>query len=86
MNPARDQIAKGDIKGAIKTFVDYVVHDGAYDEMPPPVKQVIRDNSLDFRAEVTSKAMFAPLTRREVASIEIPTLMLSGQNSIGISN
>lgn len=83
VNPARQQIARGDIEGAIKTFVDYVVHDGAYNGMPPSVKQVFRDNSLEFRAEVTSKAMFAPLTRREVASIAVPTLMLSGQNTIG---
>jgi pimeloyl-ACP methyl ester carboxylesterase len=83
VNPARRQIAEGDVEGAIKTFVDYVVEDGAFDKMPPAVKQAVLDNSLEFRAEVTSKAMFAPLTRREVASIEIPTLMLSGQKSMG---
>lgn len=83
IQPARDALAKDDEEGAIQIFIDYVVQDGAFDALPKSNKDGLIRNAREFVAEVTSKNLFAPLSRHRVASLTVPILMISGENSIG---
>ena len=83
VDPARKALNTGDEKKAIRIFVDYVIRDGAFAELPEANKEALLRNAPEFVAEVTSENMFAPLTRRQVASLTMPVLMISGENSIG---
>jgi len=83
VDPARKAIESGKETKAIQIFIDYVIRDGAFETMPDPDRRVLLRNAPEFVAEVTSKNMFAPLSRKDVASLPMPTLMISGEKSIG---
>jgi pimeloyl-ACP methyl ester carboxylesterase len=80
---SRAAIGKGDVERAIEIFVDYVIHKGAYKGLSSEARASLLRNKREFIAEVQSPSMFAPLTREEVGRIKVPTLMLSGANTIG---
>lgn len=60
-----------------------MIRDGAFAALSKEDKEVFLRNAPEFVAEVMSENMFAPLTRQQVAALTVPTLMISGEISIG---
>jgi pimeloyl-ACP methyl ester carboxylesterase len=83
VKPAREALKRGNEKEAMRSFIDYVIREGAFESLPDDSKKVLMRNAPEFVAEVRSKNMFAPLSRDHVASLPMPVLMISGANSIG---
>lgn len=83
VNPARNALKEGKEEEAIRIFIDYVISEGAFNALPAHTKHALLRNAPEFVAEVMSENMFAPLSREDVASLTMPVLMISGENSIG---
>ncbi len=83
VDPARKALNEGKEEEAIRVFVDYAIRDGAFNALPKANKEAVLRNAPEFVAEVMSDNMFAPLSRQQVASLTMPILMISGENSIG---
>lgn len=73
---------EGDEDGTLRIFIDWVLGPGGYDQLPPIVRTFMKSNLVEFGALLTSVDAFPPLLREDVEKLDIPTLMLSGENTI----
>ena len=80
--PAGEILQAGKLKKGIEVFVDGVVEEGAFDEFPPEVQQLILDNACEFKTETASANYWTPFTRDEAGRIATPTLLLTGEESL----
>ena len=72
---------EGDEEGMLRIFFDSVIGPGGWDQLPPMAQTVIKSNVREWGAFTTSVDPFPPLLREDVEKIEIPTLMLNGENT-----
>src|SRR5262249_37426835 len=77
---ARTAFAKGTPEEAVRAVIDSS-QDGKYDKMPKPIHALLLRNAAELKALVTSEDMYPPLDRNAVRQIEVPTLLLLGENS-----
>lgn len=80
--PAGEILKQGEMKRGVKKFVDGVVAEGAFDQFPPPVQQLIMDNACEFKAETSSSNFWTPFTREDAGKIKTSTLLLTGEHSL----
>jgi pimeloyl-ACP methyl ester carboxylesterase len=83
VEPARQAFESGDSEKAIRTFIDSVVGEGGFDKFPPPARQMMLDNAPEFRLEVNSSPYryFSEFSCEDARSINVPTLLLTGEES-----
>ncbi len=81
VKPAKAAFEKGDAQGALRAAADYFIATGAYDKLPEPLRGLWLRNARELQALVTSDDMFPALERSGVQKIQVPVLMLSGENS-----
>ncbi len=83
VEPARQAFENGDSEKAIRTFMDSVVGEGGFDRFPPLARQMMLDNAPEFRLEVNSSPYryFSEFTCEDARSINVPTLLLTGEES-----
>jgi pimeloyl-ACP methyl ester carboxylesterase len=72
----QDQTAAG-----IRTFVDGVVEDGAYDSFPPDVARMLLDNACEFAIETASPDFFTPFSCHDARQVTHDTLLVTGDHS-----
>jgi len=83
IDPAKKAFEHGDRKTGLRTFVDVVLGDGAYDGLPEVRSKQVHDNAESLRAELLGPG-FSPLEVEKVQQIQAPTLLVTGENSIGL--
>jgi pimeloyl-ACP methyl ester carboxylesterase len=83
IDPAKKAFEHGDRETGLRTFVDAVLGDGAYDRLPEGRSEQVEDNAESLRAELLGPG-FSPLDVEKVQQIQAPTLLVTGENSIGL--
>jgi non-heme chloroperoxidase len=81
--PAKRAVLRGDLEHGARLFIDGLMGDGVFDQLPPSARQRIMDNAHLIGAEPTEiDAMESEdITRSEAATIQAPTLLLTGDAS-----
>ena len=76
-----EQIASGDIEGALQNFVDGIDGDGAWARLPAPPRQQLRDNVFTLLGQIGEKRK--PFARADAEAIRTPTLLIGGAETRG---
>lgn len=81
--PVGEMLQRGEMEKGIRTFVNNVVGEGAFDQFPPDVQQnLIQNNGREFKAETSSPDYWTPFTCADAKRITAPTLLLTGEKSL----
>lgn len=79
VSAALERLQQGDIEGGLERFIDGVSVPGAWQKMPDPQKQTMRDNAWSIKSLLTdAKERF---TCAEAGNITVPVLLVTGENS-----
>lgn len=78
---AADKVAKGDIDGALKMFVDTIDGEGAWERLPAAPRQPLRDNAATLIGQVGENRR--PYSKADAQSIRAPTLFIGGADTPG---
>lgn len=81
--PASKAFRSGDSNKAIGLFGDAVLGAGGYGRLPDSRKAQVHDNITNVKAELLGSG-FPPLDSEQVRSVQIPTLLVTGERSIGL--
>lgn len=83
LEPARQSFQQGDPESAVSTFLDGVIGEGVFDQIPPPVQAAIMDNAEEMRVELETppETFFSTLKREDVERLPMPVLLLLGELS-----
>jgi pimeloyl-ACP methyl ester carboxylesterase len=81
--PARQAFRRGDVQTGLRTFGDAVFGSGGYDRLAETRKAHVQDNASNVRAELLGSG-FARLSAAEVRRVEIPTLLVTGAESVSL--
>lgn len=79
--PARQAFERGNLEKGVRLFVSGVVGQDAFDAFPPPVQRMMLDNAEEMKAEILAPDCFPSLAHEDVAQIQAPTLLLTGEHS-----
>ncbi|PEN13309.1 alpha/beta hydrolase [Longibacter salinarum] len=83
IDPAKRAFEQGDQKAGLRTFVDAVLGPRAYDRLPDFRREQVEDNVESLQAELLGPG-FSPLDAEKVQQIQAPTLLVTGEDSIGL--
>lgn len=83
IEPATKAFEQGDMETGLRTFIDGVLGTGAYDHMPKSQKEKVHDNIDALKAELLGPG-FLPLNSEQVHQIQEPSLLVNGEESIGL--
>jgi pimeloyl-ACP methyl ester carboxylesterase len=82
MRPAKQAVQNGDWERGIRFYIDSFMGVGLYDQLPASVLARIRDNIRLLSLEPTEMSDIGQeITREEAATIQAPTLVLTGDDS-----
>lgn len=81
--PAKAAVQMGDIEAALKHFIDPQVP-GWYAQATPEELRLVWDNVPEFKLELAVANFYSPFSFQDAASIETPTLLLGGENSLDL--
>lgn len=70
------------MQDGVRTFVDGLFEEGAYDQLPREVQELIMDNACEFKIETSSPDFWTPFTREDAERAATPTLLLTGEESL----
>lgn len=79
--PAGELLQRGEAEEGVRTFVDGLFGDGAFDQLEREVRDLIMDNACEFRLETSSPDFWTPFTGDDARRIGTPTLLLGGSDS-----
>lgn len=82
--PARAAFKSGDDKRAMKFFVDGIIGKGRFESLSPEGLAAVMQNSRFFKANTLSSDPFPNLSKDKVKRLRIPTLIITGENTIKI--
>ena len=83
--PAKQAVQAGDLEGAMRLYVESFLGSGMFDQLPASALDRIRDNLRLLAAEPVEIDDLGPdITREEAASVRVPTLILTGDESPGM--
>lgn len=72
-------VREGDVEGGVRIFADGVFGTGVFDQLPEPTRRRLLDNA---RLLTLPESVYAsPLSCEEAATIQAPTLLLTGEYS-----
>jgi pimeloyl-ACP methyl ester carboxylesterase len=80
--PAGEVLQDGKMESGVRTFIDGLFGDGAFDNLPDEVHRLIMDNTPEFKLETATEAFWTPFTRDDAAQVDTPTLLVSGDSSL----
>jgi esterase len=78
---AADKVAKRDIDGALKMFVDTIDGEGAWERLTATPRQQLRDNATTLIGQVGENRR--PYGKSDAQSIRTPTLFIGGADTPG---
>jgi len=80
--PVRTAYLRRDVESALRATIAYFQGEGQYDRFPPPLRQVLHDNSLEWEALALSADPFTAIPRERIQSLNKPMLILTGERSL----
>jgi pimeloyl-ACP methyl ester carboxylesterase len=81
--PASKAFTHHDLERGIRIFGDAVFGPGGYERLPESRRAQVFDNRANVKAELLGSG-FMPLAADQVRQVQVPTLLVSGQRSIGL--
>jgi pimeloyl-ACP methyl ester carboxylesterase len=81
--PARKAFERDDVERGIRAFGNAVFGPGGYEALAEPQRERVADNRTNIKAELLGPG-FVPLDSGKLRGIGIPTLLVTGQQSIGL--
>ncbi|MDX6710474.1 MAG: hypothetical protein QOH96_1490, partial [Blastocatellia bacterium] len=82
--PAAKAFAAGDDKGAMRIFVDGLAGTHGFDKLPPERVAAIMQNSQAMKAITISSDPYPNVPKGKVAQLNLPILIITGENTIRI--
>ena len=82
--PARELFMRGKDKEALRVALDQLEGDGFYDRLPQPSRDKLKQNLPEWHALSTSREPFPALAQSDVARINKPMLLLTGEKTLPI--
>jgi pimeloyl-ACP methyl ester carboxylesterase len=79
-----DAFRRGEGELALRRSADFFIGPGAYDQLPAEVRQGLQDNLGEWEALTTSRDAFPMLAQEQVAQLQLPTLLLTGEGTLPI--
>jgi len=79
--PATKAFRRGDLEKGAEVFGDAIFGKGGYSRLPETRKAQVRDNLDNVCAEMLGSG-FLPLRNADVRQIRLPTLLVTGKNSL----
>ncbi len=76
-----ERVTTGDIDGALMRFAENYDGPGAWERVPPTMRQTWRDNAYTLIGQADEQRQ--PFTRAEAEAIAVPTLIIIGANTPG---
>jgi pimeloyl-ACP methyl ester carboxylesterase len=76
-----ERVATGDIDGALALFAENYDGPGAWERVPPTVRQTWRDNARTLIGQADERRQ--PFTRADAEAIGVPTLIIFGADTPG---
>jgi pimeloyl-ACP methyl ester carboxylesterase len=83
VGPASKAFRAGDADTGVRHFADAVFGPGGYDRLPESATQQVRDNLSNVQAELLGSGLL-PLDAEAVRRLDVPVLLVTGQESIGL--
>jgi len=83
--PAGRSFKAGDTAGALRVTLDYFVGPGAADSIPEAFRAQLMANIREWQALTTSPDAFPRVERSEVGRLDVPVLVLTGENTYPIA-
>jgi esterase len=80
-NVTAERVATGDIEGALRLFAENYDGPGAWERVPPTVRQTWRDNARTLIGQAGERRQ--PFTRADAEAIVVPTLIIIGADTPG---
>ncbi len=74
----------GGLEQGMRVLTDYFYGPGALDQIPEPERERIMGNALEMKALTMSEDAFPALSHEEIKRIKVPTLLLSGEQTLEI--
>jgi len=83
-DPAREAFASGNDEGAMRFFVDGFAKPGRFDSLAPDARLGVMQNAGFFRMMVRSENPYPDISRRDLSSLRIPVLVITGEKTVEI--
>ena len=83
-NPAGNAFNRKENEQALRLTVKYFAGADVFDQVPETLREYWKVNSNEWRALTTSTKPFPVLPREDIQKINVPVLMLSGENTLKI--
>lgn len=80
--PVKAAYLRRDAEAALKATITYFQGEGQYDRFPPPLRQVLHDNSLEWEALALSADPFTAIPEEGIRNLDKPILLLTGERSL----
>ena len=81
---AGEAFRRGDAEEGMRVLMDYFVGPGAFDAFPERLRRRVMEDARDWEAHTTSSDPFPALDRDAVRALRMPTLMLSGAETLPV--
>jgi pimeloyl-ACP methyl ester carboxylesterase len=83
-DPCRKNFKKGDKNAAMRAFVNGLFGPGYFERLPQAVSSAIMDNARAMEALALSSDPFPYLPKEKVKNLQIPTLLMTGANTVAV--
>lgn len=82
MRPAKQAVQNGDLELGLRLFIDAVMGQDVFEQLPPSVHDRMMDNARLIGFEATEIGeVVTDITREQASTIQAPTLILTGEAS-----
>jgi pimeloyl-ACP methyl ester carboxylesterase len=82
--PCRKAFRKGDKNAAMKSFVDGLFGPGYFERLPATASSAMMENAQAMQVLAMSSDPFPYLPKKEIQSLRIPTLIMTGANTVAL--
>ncbi|MEM9366351.1 MAG: alpha/beta hydrolase [Planctomycetota bacterium] len=86
MDTARTAYASDDARRAMQTMMDCIGGDGTFDRLPSFIQARCLRNGAELEALVSSNGPYPRIEAGEIQTLQVPTLLLSGSDSIATAS
>ena len=71
----------GDNEEGVRRFINRVLGDNAYENLPPNVRAIMMENARELKGATMDTNLFPPFSCEDARNVSIPTLLLNGELS-----
>ena len=80
--PVRTAYLRRDVDEALRATIAYFQGEEQYDRFPPPLRQVLRDNSPEWEALALSADPFTVIPEDRIRDFDKPVFLMTGERSL----